>query len=147
MKPPCASIVFECASGRLAPIAEMRPSRIDTSPCTMSKRSFIVTIRPFRIRRDKGFGRQAPGFWQGRLSLQALVGVHFIDSSAASGEGVVVDDAVSAGAQARIQCLEGFDRGLVHIAVQSKDDAPGFFGQETRYGHRVYGGVLINVLR
>ena len=31
------------------------------------------------------------------------------------------------------------------IAVQSKDDAPAFFGQETRYGHRVYGGVLVNV--
>ena len=30
------------------------------------------------------------------------------------------------------------------IAVRSKDDAPTFFGQETRYGHRVYGGVLIN---
>ena len=33
------------------------------------------------------------------------------------------------------------------IAVQSKDGAPGFFGQETRYGHRVYGGVLINAGR
>ena len=33
------------------------------------------------------------------------------------------------------------------IAVRSKDDAPAFFGQETRYGHRVYGGVLLNVLR
>jgi hypothetical protein len=33
------------------------------------------------------------------------------------------------------------------IAVKSKDDAPGFFGQETRYGHRVYGGVLINAGR
>src|SRR5437867_11966457 len=33
------------------------------------------------------------------------------------------------------------------IAVQSKDDAPAFFGQETRYGHRVYGGVLINTGR
>jgi hypothetical protein len=34
-------------------------------------------------------------------------------------------------------------------AVRSKDDAPSssFFGQETRYGHRVYGGVLINVGR
>jgi hypothetical protein len=32
-------------------------------------------------------------------------------------------------------------------AVRSKDDAPGFFGQETRYGHRVYGGVLINAGR
>lgn len=33
------------------------------------------------------------------------------------------------------------------IAVQSKDDAPAFFGQETRYGHRVYGAVLINAGR
>jgi hypothetical protein len=33
------------------------------------------------------------------------------------------------------------------IAVRSQDDAPTFFGQETRYGHRVYGGVLINVGR
>lgn len=33
------------------------------------------------------------------------------------------------------------------IAVQSKDEAPAFFGQETRYGHRVYGGVLVNVGR
>ena len=33
------------------------------------------------------------------------------------------------------------------IAVQSKDDAPAFFGQETRYGHRVYGGVLLNIGR
>jgi len=31
--------------------------------------------------------------------------------------------------------------------VQSKDDAPAFFGQETRYGHRVYAGVLLNVAR
>jgi hypothetical protein len=31
------------------------------------------------------------------------------------------------------------------IGVKSKDDAPEFFGQETRYGHRVYGGVLLNV--
>src|SRR5438552_9421700 len=33
------------------------------------------------------------------------------------------------------------------IAVRSKDDAPNFFGQETRYGNRVYGGVLVNVSR
>ena len=33
------------------------------------------------------------------------------------------------------------------VAVRSKDDAPSFFGQETRYGHRVYGGVLLNVNR
>ena len=33
------------------------------------------------------------------------------------------------------------------IALKSKEDAPAFFGQETRYGHRVYGGVLLNVGR
>ena len=32
-------------------------------------------------------------------------------------------------------------------AVRSKDDAPAFFGQETRYGHRVYGGVILNVVK
>ena len=31
------------------------------------------------------------------------------------------------------------------IAVQSKDDAPAFFGRENRYGHRVYAGVLLNI--
>ena len=33
------------------------------------------------------------------------------------------------------------------IAVRSNDDAPAFFGRETRYGHRVYGAVLINAGR
>ena len=33
------------------------------------------------------------------------------------------------------------------VAVQSKDDAPEFFGLETRYGHRVYAAVLINARR
>ena len=33
------------------------------------------------------------------------------------------------------------------VAVQSKDDAPAFFGRETRYGHRVYGGVIVDVNR
>jgi hypothetical protein len=33
------------------------------------------------------------------------------------------------------------------IGVQSKDNASIFFGNETRYGHRVYGGVLLNVAR
>lgn len=33
------------------------------------------------------------------------------------------------------------------VGVRSKDDAPAFFGQETRYGHRVYGGVIVNVGR
>jgi opacity protein-like surface antigen len=31
------------------------------------------------------------------------------------------------------------------LAVRSQDDAPEFFGREARYGHRVYGGLLINV--
>jgi len=31
------------------------------------------------------------------------------------------------------------------LAVRSTDDAPLFFGRETRYGHRVYGGVLVNL--
>ena len=33
------------------------------------------------------------------------------------------------------------------IAVKSKTDASAFFGQETRYGHRVYGGLLVNLGR
>jgi hypothetical protein len=31
------------------------------------------------------------------------------------------------------------------VPVRSKDDAPEFFGQQTRYGHRVYGAVVLNV--
>jgi len=33
------------------------------------------------------------------------------------------------------------------IGVQSKDDAPAFFGQEPRYGHRLYVAVIVNVIR
>jgi outer membrane protein with beta-barrel domain len=33
------------------------------------------------------------------------------------------------------------------LAVQSDEQAPSFFGRETRYGHRVYGGVVINAVR
>jgi hypothetical protein len=33
------------------------------------------------------------------------------------------------------------------IAVRSKDDAPAFFGRETRYGHRVYAGLILNTGR
>jgi len=33
------------------------------------------------------------------------------------------------------------------IAVRSKDDATSFFGQDTRYGNRVYGGIVINAVR
>lgn len=32
------------------------------------------------------------------------------------------------------------------VGVQSKDDAPAFFGREPRYGHRVYGAVIVNVV-
>jgi hypothetical protein len=28
--------------------------------------------------------------------------------------------------------------------IRSKDDAPAFFSQDTRYVHRVYAGVVIN---
>ncbi len=33
------------------------------------------------------------------------------------------------------------------IGVRSNDQAPVFFGQQARYGHRVYGAVIINALR
>ena len=33
------------------------------------------------------------------------------------------------------------------MSVRSDESAPVFFGQETRYGHRVYGAVLINAVR
>jgi hypothetical protein len=33
------------------------------------------------------------------------------------------------------------------LAVRSNTEAPAFFGAETRYGHRVYGAVIINGLR
>ena len=33
------------------------------------------------------------------------------------------------------------------IAVRANDNTPAFFGPETRFANRVYGGVIINVLR
>jgi len=33
------------------------------------------------------------------------------------------------------------------VAVRADDQAPSFFGRDTRYGHRVYGGVVINAVR
>jgi hypothetical protein len=33
------------------------------------------------------------------------------------------------------------------VASKSKDDAPAFFGQDNRYVHRVYAGVVINTAR
>lgn len=39
-------------------------------------------------------------------------------------------------------------RGDYRFAVnQSKDDAPDFFGRESRYAHRVYAAVIINTVR
>jgi hypothetical protein len=31
------------------------------------------------------------------------------------------------------------------FAIDSKDDAPAFFGRDNRYGHRVYGGLIIGL--
>ncbi len=33
------------------------------------------------------------------------------------------------------------------VITKSKDDAPAFFGQDTRYVHRVYAGVVINTVK
>lgn len=33
------------------------------------------------------------------------------------------------------------------LGVASKDDAPAFFGGDTRYAHRVYGGLVVNLVR
>jgi len=33
------------------------------------------------------------------------------------------------------------------VVTQSKDDASTFFGRDTRFAHRVYGGVIINTVR
>jgi opacity protein-like surface antigen len=33
------------------------------------------------------------------------------------------------------------------VSVRADQSAPAFFGQETRYGHRVYGGVIINAIQ
>jgi opacity protein-like surface antigen len=33
------------------------------------------------------------------------------------------------------------------LAVPSTADAPAFFGQDARYGHRVYGGVVVNAVK
>jgi opacity protein-like surface antigen len=33
------------------------------------------------------------------------------------------------------------------IALRGKDDAPGFFGRDDRYGHRLYAGLIITAIR
>ena len=54
------------------------------------------------------------------------------------------DGSVDLGLIPSIEYLRGDYR---FVAVRSKDDAPSFFGQDTRYGHRIYGGVVINAVR
>jgi hypothetical protein len=39
----------------------------------------------------------------------------------------------------------GFRGDYRFMTVRSSDSAPAFFGQETRYGHRIYGGLVLNV--
>jgi hypothetical protein len=39
----------------------------------------------------------------------------------------------------------GFRGDYRFTMVRSSDTAPAFFGQETRYGHRIYGGLIFNV--
>jgi hypothetical protein len=41
----------------------------------------------------------------------------------------------------------GLRRDYRFAANRSKDDAPAFFGRDTRYMHRVYGAVIINMVR
>jgi hypothetical protein len=31
------------------------------------------------------------------------------------------------------------------VIIGSSDAAPAFFGQETRYGHQIYGGVILSM--
>ena len=40
----------------------------------------------------------------------------------------------------------GLRRTSRFVSVRSDTSAPAFFGQETRYGHRVYGAVIINAV-
>jgi len=50
----------------------------------------------------------------------------------------------------RPQCLLrrwGLRSGYRFMVTQSIDDAPVFCGQDARYGHRVYGAVIINTIR
>ncbi len=41
----------------------------------------------------------------------------------------------------------GFRADYRFLAVRANDQAPAFFGQDTRYGHRIYGAVIINAVR
>src|SRR5215831_13315131 len=54
MYPPPASTIRSCRRDPPAfgPTAAINPSRIDTSPSTTSNASFIVRMRPLRIRRE-----------------------------------------------------------------------------------------------
>ena len=50
--PPRASMTRSCGRPGPEPIEAIRPSRIDTSPSTTSRRSFIVTMVASRMRSD-----------------------------------------------------------------------------------------------
>ena len=41
----------------------------------------------------------------------------------------------------------GFRGDYRFMMVRSNDTAPAFFGQETRYGHRIFGGLIVNITR
>jgi hypothetical protein len=41
----------------------------------------------------------------------------------------------------------GFRGDYRFMIIRSSETAPAFFGQETRYGHRIYGGLVLNVTR
>jgi hypothetical protein len=46
---------------------------------------------------------------------------------------------------ARPQSSLGSSHRLRFLSVESKDDGPAFFGHHARYGHKVYGAVLVNL--
>lgn len=54
---------------------------------------------------------------------------------------------VGGGAKYYINNRWGLRGDYRFVAVKSKDDAPAFFGRDNRLGHRIYGGVVVNVLR
>jgi hypothetical protein len=52
---------------------------------------------------------------------------------------------VGAGVKWYANSRVGFRGDYRFVMVRSNDTAPAFFGRENRYGHRVYGGVVLNV--
>jgi hypothetical protein len=52
---------------------------------------------------------------------------------------------IGAGLKWYVNHRMGFRGDYRLIMVRSSDTAPAFFGQDTRYGHRIYGGLVLNV--